>query len=1056
MMFLNPLFLLAQNKPLIRYINISPSGQYLSFSYQGDIWVSEIDGGRPYRLTVHEGYEGKNIWSPDGEHIAFSASRYGNDDIFRIPITGGKAERLTYHSSNDEVSGWTTDNKILFGAQRLFGYVEWERGTYAIEATGGTPTRLLDAVGYNVIKSPDTDWYAFETGPCRVERETYKGSANKDIWLYHSKRKTFHQFTDFEGQDYLPKWGKDGMLYFLSARSGRYNVWTQKVKEDGTVEGTAQQLTFQEDFGVRHFGISDNGILVYTAGDEIYSLNVKTGEQKEVFIPLQTDERFDEVVRKTYRANIEEYALAPNSDLSAFMIRGEVFVKRNYKDDSRAVNLSNSAYRDQDMTWVNDSTVLFVSDRNGNQDIYLSRSSDKQIGGIFESLKHELVQLTDTKEQEHSLKMSPDGKHLLYQRGKGTLLVAEVSDNGKLKNEKVMVDNGWTSFYGVNWSPDSKWVAYSIPDLNFNSEVFIQSVENKEQKANVSMHPRGDVNPVWSPDGSKLAFLSVRNNGDYDIWFAWLKKEDWEKTQQEWKEEDWVPSSESKKKEKEEETVAPITIDLQDIHERLVQVTAYPGEEGSPLFSKDGKTIYFLKNNPIGESTELYKINWDGEEAKSITKGKGIKDVQLSTDGKSLFFLQSGKLQQLTIKSSKKESLKHEAKMLIDYPEEHKQMFEEGWSAINEGFYDPEFHGKDWKALKEKYQPLVLNASTPRDFRYAFNLMLGELNASHMGLYRNEERAQTQRERTGRLGIEVKPHKRGVEVTHVVEGTPAFRQKSKLEVGDVITAVNGHTIDPKANFYQTLANQSAEKVLLTIQGVNGKTKEVVIRPVSYIGEKLYEEWVKEKRRLVEEYSEGRLGYLHIEGMNWTSFERFERELTAAGQGKEGIVIDVRYNGGGWTTDYLMAVLNVKQHAYTIPRGATNSLKNHQDFASNYPYGERLPLSAWTSPAIALCNESSYSNAEIFSHAFKGLNRGLLVGKPTFGAVISTGGHRMIDGALLRMPFRAWYAKQTQLNQELNGAVPDIIVENAPDAYVKKQDAQLKRAVEELLKQVNKK
>jgi len=230
--------------------------------------------------------------------------------------------------------------------------------------------------------------------------------------------------------------------------------------------------------------------------------------------------------------------------------------------------------------------------------------------------------------------------------------------------------------------------------------------------------------------------------------------------------------------------------------------------------------------------------------------------------------------------------------------------------------------------------------------------------------------------------------------------------------------------------------------------------EVVIWPTNSLSDQRYDAWVEERRRLTDKHSNGKLGYLHIRGMNWTSFERFERELMAAGYGKEGIVIDVRYNGGGWTTDYLMAVLNVKQHSYTIPRGATKNVeKNHARFKDAYPFSERLPLSAWTKPSIAMSNENSYSNAEIFSHAYKALGLGKLVGRPTFGAVISTGSYGLVDGTRVRMPFRGWWVKETGDNMEKVPAIPDIEVFNPPAYKARGIDPQLKRAVAELLKEL---
>jgi C-terminal processing protease CtpA/Prc len=303
------------------------------------------------------------------------------------------------------------------------------------------------------------------------------------------------------------------------------------------------------------------------------------------------------------------------------------------------------------------------------------------------------------------------------------------------------------------------------------------------------------------------------------------------------------------------------------------------------------------------------------------------------------------------------------------------------------------------------------------------------------------------------LGVELEAVPTGLKITHIVPNSPADRSSSKLAVGDVITAVNGTAVSAGTNIYELLNGTANERTLLAVTN-GGNAREVVIRPATSLRSELYEEWIEERKRLTEKYSNGRLGYIHIQGMNWPSFERFERELTASGLGKEGIVIDVRYNGGGWTTDMLMTVLNVRQHAYTVPRGAVSSLdKQHQAYANHYPYGERLPQAALTLPSVALCNQNSYSNAEIFSHAFKTLDHGTLVGMPTFGAVISTGGQGLLNGSYVRMPFRAWYVKATGENMELGPAVPDVVLENAPDSKAKGEDEQLRKAVEVLLSEM---
>jgi tricorn protease len=406
------------------------------------------------------------------------------------------------------------------------------------------------------------------------------------------------------------------------------------------------------------------------------------------------------------------------------------------------------------------------------------------------------------------------------------------------------------------------------------------------------------------------------------------------------------------------------------------------------------------------------------------------------------------------LEGAKRENLPFSARMEIDYTQERAQIFGEAWRVLNAGFYDPNFHGQDWAALSEKYWAWGRRASTSRDFRDVFNMMLGELNASHLGL-RGSDRAETQNERTGLLGVEIDPVDSGVRVERVVPNSPADRAASKLEQGDVITAVEGMPVTQGANFYAVLADRVDQRTVLSVRGANGREREVVIRPTGSLFRLLYEEWVADRRDLTERYSGGRLGYIHIQGMNWPSFERFERELVASGNGKDGIVIDVRFNGGGWTTDYLMAVLTVRQHAYTVPRGAADDLATqHTQFRTHYPFGERLPLAAWTKPSIALCNANSFSNAEIFSHAFKHVGLGTLVGEPTFGAVISTGGAGLIDGSFVRLPFRGWFVKATEENMENGPALPDIVIMGRPDDRAAGEDAQLRAAVDELLRQID--
>lgn len=1026
---------------LVRQPSISPDGSMISFSYQGDIWTVSFDGGEAKRLTIHEAYESSPIWSPDGSHIAFNGSRYGNNDIFTIPASGGKSKRITYYSGGDILFDWTESGDLLFQSNRTFNHVEWDSELQTVSAEGGTPVRLMDALGKMPVMSPDGRYVAFVRGSCRISREEYSGPADLDLWLYDTREKSFTLLTDNSVNDFLPRWKDNNTLYFISARSGRYNIYSMDV-----TSSDVQAVTNFSDDGVRHFDVSSNGNVVFARQLGVHTLAAGTGNINTIPITLSSDYRFYPEDYETFTNNISEYSISPNGEYSAMTVRGEIVIKKNDKEVRKTINVSDHPFRDRSPVWLNDSTVVFTSDREGQYDLYLARSSDKNKTGIFESLKHEVVRITNTKEHEQNPVISPDGKKIAYTQGRGTLITASIDSKGKLSDKKVLLE-GWATPGGISWSPDSKWLAYSLADLYFNNEVYIHAADNSKEPVNVTMHPKGDFSPVWSRDGSKLGFISGRNNGDNDVWFVWLTEEDWLKTKED-REEGYYFDAEEEKDESEEITV---NIDFENIHERLWQVTSMPGNEGGLVISKDGETFFFTASDPSASGRDLYSISFDRDDLKQLTEGgQNPYAMMLSPDGKKYFALKRGMLNEVDGKG-KFTSLPFRFSMLINHQEEQKQVFDEAWSGLNEGFYDPQFHGDDWDALHKKYRPWALAASTSQDFRYMFNWMLGQLNASHMGLF-GPNPEEVSRQRTGLLGIAVKPVRRGVEVTHVIKSSPADRKNSKLEVGDVITHVNGKEVAPETNFYSYFVNQSSEQILLQVRDKDGDTREIVIRPTNSLSDELYEEWIDSREKLTEKYSNGRLGYIHIEGMNWPSFERFERELTAQGHGKEGVVIDVRWNGGGWTTDYLMAVLNVRQHAYTIPRGATNNLdRDHEKYSGYYPYSERLPLAWWTKPSIAISNESSYSNAEIFSHAFKTLGIGKLVGMPTFGAVISTGGMGLLDGSFVRMPFRGWYVKATGENMENGPAVPDIIIDNEPDSKIKGEDPQLKRAVEELLK-----
>ncbi len=1053
-------FVIGQNTTLLRHPAVNHNGTMISFSYQGDIWTVSSAGGKATRLTIHEAYEGNPIFSPDGKQIAFSGARFGNNDIYTIPASGGQAKRLTFHSGTDNVASWTQQDKILFSTNREFRQIERPSEVYAIHPNGGTETRILDAVGHDPILSPDGRFLAFVRGDINpVARQAYEGSSNRDLWIYDTKNKTYHKLPGSKYNDITPQWSGNNTIYYLSSDGGVYNLYRQKLDANGKASVKAEKLTKYNDESIRAFSISSDGqTVVFEKDTHLYTMKTDKGSAQKLNVEISADERLDPTEMKTFARDINDYTVSPNGKLIALSVRGEIFVREDDKEKSRTINVSNHAYRDIEPVWLNDSILLFTSDRaNGNFDIYMAKSSDTSQSNIFKSLKHKVTTITRTPMDEHSLSVSPDGKKLAFVRGRGTLIIADISADGMISKEVVLNDS-WASEEGLVWSPDSKWVAYSQTDLYFNDEVFIQPADNSSKPVNVSMHPRTDRHPYWSPDGSKLGFISERSTAkSEDIMFVWLKKDDWEKASQDWQE---VASGDNEnddkfKSDKQKKKVPEVKIDFNKIHDRIVQVTNFPGNETDFVISKDGETFYYITSSSSSKGRDLYSIKWDGKSLKEITKGgSDPSNISMENDGKYIYYTKQGTLSRVETKGTANDNLSFSAKMKVDYTAERNQVFEEAWRTIRDGFYDPLFHGYDWNALREKYRQRCVQASTENDFRDMFNLMLGELNASHMGL-RVPERAETQKESTGLLGAELTPVAAGMQVTRVVPESPADKVTSKINPGDIITAVNGQSIGTSDNFYNMLNGLVNEKVVLSVINGDKKNKEVVIRLTESLSNNLYDEWVENRKKLVDQYSGGKLGYIHIKGMDFPSFEVVEREFMAAGYGKDGLVIDVRYNGGGSTADFLMAILNYKQHAYTIPRGASdNPEKDKLKFKEYYPVGERLVYAAWMKPSIALCNEGSYSNAEIFSHAYKSLGIGKLVGLPTNGSVISTGGKGLMDGSFVRLPLRMWFTKSTDKNQELGPAVPDIIVENQPDWIAKGTDDQLKTAVDELMKQIS--
>ncbi len=1040
----------AVEAKMARHPAPSPDASKIAFSWQGDLWIVPFEGGIAQRLTSHPAADRHPVWSHDGASLAFASDRHGNLDVFVMPLDGSRApRRLSFASIDDFPLEFSIDDQsVLFSSRRRESLHRLPE-VYTVPITGGTPAWVQKVQASSFHLSPDGERAVMVRGGSRWTRRGYRGSGSFDLWIRESAA-SYRKLTDFDGDDLWPSWvGRDRLAY-ASARSGRKNVFL--IAADG--DGEPEALTFHDDFDVRFPRASyDGSAIAYEYGDGIWTVATDGGDAKQVVIEVPADLTQNRILYKNDSSGAQELSISPDGKTMAVIVRGEVFVTALRSEDDQkiakpaTVRVTRTPARETGLSWSPDGNELVISsDREGQRDLYKIRrgDEDRAWGDSFDFV---VERLTATIEhEEYDARFSPDGERILFVRDRGDLWTMPAEGG-----EPTLLAS---SFNGQDWSfsPDGRFVAYSVPDLEFNTDVWVVPVTGGTPY-NVSRHPDADRGPVWSPDGKRL-FWSTRRHGDtFDVWGAWLTQADHERKPEGWLQvwsgddkKDSEKSDEGDDEEGDEKVELPeVKIDFDRLWERGRALTDDSGQEVVVGAATDGKRIVF--NAEANGEEDLFSIGWNGDDWQRLTTGgQEPESVELSADGETIFYLDGdGKAHRIAVEDGESgDPMPFKARYEVDLEAERKVVFEEAWREIDLRFYDPDFHGVTWAAQRQRYLPLAMGASHDRDLADVINIMLGELNASHMGYRPNTD---NEGDSTGWIGVRFDPEAGGpgILISDVLPDSPADAVDCGLSAGDRLLAVNGTAVDEGTNVYALFDRTVGHRIPLEVRKAEGGESSVVVFPVSF-GDRYrlrYQQWVRERRAIVDRLSEGRLGYIHIQGMNISSFERFEQGLFAAASGREGLVVDVRSNGGGWTTDYLMAVLMVKRHAYTIPRGTDASVKA-------YPQS-RLPLSAWTRPAITLCNEESYSNAEIFSWAFQVLERGKVVGMTTFGAVISTGGTVLQNGAGLRLPFRGWFVAGSDINMEKQGAVPDILVEQpvlddlAPDS-----DAQLERAVQELL------
>lgn len=1033
----------------------SPDGSLIAFDWQGDLWTAPSGGGRPTRLTVNPAHDGNPVFSRDGQWLAFASNRFGSFDVFIMPSDGSAPpQRLTWADVPDLPVDFTPDGRSVLFSSRRGNSVRWMPALWTIPVEGGTPRLAQDALGDHARFSPGGDSLLFVRGATKWTRHGYRGTASRTPWLRDAEGE-YHQLSDFDGDEDDPGWIDGHSIILLSSRSQRKNIFRIDL-----VSGEVEQLTHHEKTDVRAPRISADGTLIaYEFEDHIRTLNLETGKNQALRIDAPSDFIDSPVLRETKRAGAEDLDISPDGKLAVFAIDGDIFLSEiSSKEDQEiaepiTLRLTRTAAEESQPRFSpNGKKILYTGDEGGSQDLWIISPGAKD-GAWLDSFEFPRQKIVATEANESSAQWSPDGSTIAYIRGKGDLMLCNADGSGarELFPHWEQVD--------FSFSPDGRYIAYSTVDSSYNAEIWIIPTEGGKAY-NVSRHPDDDLEPRWSPDGRRLLWISKRHRDGMDVWGVWLQKKDDLRQAADWlklfrsesKPKKEAAAEKEKSAESDEESVKQklpeVRIDFEDLWRRSRRLSSVAGDESHPMATPDGRSILFCARGEDGKR-DLFRARYDGKKLKGLTKGgEAPSDLRFGPKGKTVFFLNSkGEIKRVSLEGKAGDPIPFAARSSVDLPARRQEVFNQVWDALNEWFYDPDFHGVDWASKKKIYRPWAMASTDDLDFADVLNLMLGELNASHMGYYPPRTHGG---EKSGWIGVDVDPEGGGpgLLVGAVIPDGPADAPEVELKPGERLISIANRKIGPEDNLWELLVDSIERKTPVEIMGADGKTRRALLIPQSYGVERelRYENWVRQRRKLTEKFSDGRLGYLHIHSMDIPSFEDFERDLQAAAEGKEGLIIDVRSNGGGWTTDYLMAVLMVQRHAFTVPRDDHSGIRA-------YPQS-RLPLAAWTRPAATLCNEDSYSNAEIFSHAFKTLKRGPLVGNTTFGAVISTSGRDLPDGGYVRTPMRGWYVAGSGMNMENHGAVPDILIEQAPSEDLSTdEDTQLRKAVEALLEDI---
>ena len=1055
----------AQNNPLwLRYPSISPDGKTIVFSFKGDIYKVPSSGGDAVPLTLHEAYDYMPVWSHDGKWLAFASDRYGNFDVYVMPSSGGEAKRLTYNSSADVPYDFTVDDKkVLFGTNRNDIYTSArfpQRGLfqklYEVPVTGGRSVMFLSAGSEFARFNSKGDKLIFQDrkGYEDSYRKHHTSAVTRDVWVYDTKKDDYVQVSSFEGEDREPVWGSDdNTFYYLSEKNGTQNIFKGSVNSKDAV-----QLTKMKDNPVRFLTRSNDGTLCFTNDGEIYTMK-ENGTPQKVKISINNDTRGNDDKILPVNANVTQTALSPNGKEVAFVVRGEVFVTS--LEGGYTKRITNTPQQERTVKFSNDGRTLYYATERGNSwDIYKASIERKEEPYFYAStvLKEEPVIATDADEFQPEL--SPDGKEIAYLDERNVIKVFNLAS----KKSRTILPKGVNFSYAdgdqyYRWSPDGKWIAFNSNEGRFSvSEVAMMKADGSGERINLTQSGFNDGSAQWAFGGKALLWTTDRDGKkplafqgarEVDVYAMFFDQEAYDKfkltkdelallKEQEEKDKEGAKKDTSLKIPPPSKNWEP---DLKGLDNRKMRLTINSGNISSYLLSSDGEKLFFTARMEKGY--DLWMTNPRTKETKLVAKlDGGPAGLNVTKDGKSLIVVSDGKIMKVDAESGRVTPVTVNGEMVLKAADERAYIFDHAWRQVAKKFYDPKMGGVDWNAYHTTYAKFLPYINNNYDFQELLSEFLGELNASHTGGRFSPQVSNN--DATASLGMlyDEMYDGNGLKVMEVLEGGPFNNAKTKIRKGVIIEKIDGEEISSNTDWARFLNRKTGKNVLLSLY--NPETKErwdETTKPITSGEEQnlLYQRWVDNNRKKVEQLSGGKVGYVHVQGMNDGSFRTTYEDVLGKAANKEALIVDTRFNGGGWLHDDLVTFLSGKEYLKFSPQG------------TKLPSGE--PQNKWTAPSTVLMSESNYSDAFIFPYAYKQLGIGKTIGMPVAGTGTAVWWETQIDPTIVfGIPMIATIGKEGRPTENLQ-LEPDIKVPNDFKSILTGKDPQLERAVKEMLEEI---